>query len=72
MDKSPAFQFYPKDWLTDPDVVCMNFAQKGAYITLLCYCWLEGQLPKNDDYINQDDVLNTWEVKNTILYNNFS
>jgi len=53
MNKSPAFQFYPKDWLSDPDVVCMNFAQKGAYITLLCYCWLEGQLPKNDDYIRR-------------------
>ena len=51
MDKAPAFQFYPKDWLTDPDVVCMSMAQKGAYITLICYCWLEHKLHKNDDHI---------------------
>ena len=52
-NKPPAFQFYPKDWLSDADVICMTFAQKGAYITLLCYCWLEGQLPNNDDYIRK-------------------
>ena len=51
MDKAPAFQFYPKDWLSDPDVVCMTMAQKGAYITLICYCWLEHKLYKNDDHI---------------------
>ena len=53
MPESPAFQFYPKDWLTDPDVVCMTFAQKGAYITLLCYCWRVGKLHNNDDYIRK-------------------
>ena len=53
MPESPAFQFYPKDWLTDPDVVCMTFAQKGAYITLLCYCWRVGKLQNNDDYIRK-------------------
>ena len=53
MDKAPAFQFYPKDWLTDPDVVCMSMAQKGAYITLICYCWREDQLPNNPDYIRK-------------------
>ena len=53
MDKAPAFQFYPKDWLTDPDVVCMSMAQKGAYITLICYCWREDKLPNNEDYIRK-------------------
>ena len=53
MPESPAFQFYPKDWLTDPDVVCMTFAQKGAYITLLCYCWRVGKLHNKDDYIRK-------------------
>ena len=53
MDKAPAFQFYPKDWLTDPDVVCMSMAQKGAYITLICYCWREDKLPNNPDYIRK-------------------
>jgi uncharacterized protein YdaU (DUF1376 family) len=53
MNKAPAFQFYPKDWLTDPDVVCMSMAQKGAYITLICYCWREDKLPNNEDYIRK-------------------
>ena len=53
MGKAPAFQFYPKDWLTDPDVVCMSMAQKGAYITLICYCWREDKLPNNPDYIRK-------------------
>ena len=53
MAKAPAFQFYPKDWLTDSDVVCMSMAQKGAYITLICYCWKEDKLPNNPDYIRK-------------------
>ena len=53
MDKAPAFQFYPKDWLSDPDVVCMSMGQRGAYITLLCYCWKEDKLPNNPDYIRK-------------------
>ena len=32
-NKSPAFQFYPKDWLADPDVACMTMAERGIYIT---------------------------------------
>ena len=44
-NKSPAFQFYPKDWLADPDVMCMTMAERGVYITLLCYLWeSEGEM----------------------------
>jgi uncharacterized protein YdaU (DUF1376 family) len=42
--RAPAFQFYPKDFLHDSNVVLMNLAERGAYITLLCYCWSEGSL----------------------------
>jgi uncharacterized protein YdaU (DUF1376 family) len=42
--RSPAFQFYPKDFLHDSNVVLMNLAERGAYITLLCYCWSEGSI----------------------------
>ena len=53
MDKhdAPSFQFYPKDFLSDPDVMQMNMAQKGAYITLLSFQWLNDGLPKSDSYI---------------------
>ena len=43
--KSPAFQFYPKDFLTDQNVLVMSLAERGAYITLLCLCWSDGSLP---------------------------
>tara|TARA_R110002020_G_scaffold204521_8_gene408633 strand:+ start:327 stop:1091 length:765 start_codon:yes stop_codon:yes gene_type:complete len=53
MDKhdAPSFQWYPKDFLSDPDVMQMNFAQKGAYIVLISYQWLNDGLPKNTSYI---------------------
>jgi len=45
MNKPPAFQFYPKDFLSDINVVSMNMEERGIYITLLSICWLEGWLP---------------------------
>lgn len=44
-EKSPAFQFYPKDFLTDSHVVAMTLTELGAYIKLLCLCWLDGSVP---------------------------
>lgn len=43
--KSPAFQFYPKDWLSDENVVCMTMEERGIYISLMAHCWLEGTIP---------------------------
>lgn len=40
-EKSPAFQFYPKDFLTDAKVMCMSNEVVGMYIKLLCIDWLE-------------------------------
>jgi len=48
-EKSPAFQFYPKDFLSDPNVISMRMAERGAYITLLCLCWMEQVLPADPD-----------------------
>lgn len=39
-EKSPAFQFYPKDFLTDDAVLAMTNEQIGAYVLLLCHAWL--------------------------------
>jgi uncharacterized protein YdaU (DUF1376 family) len=44
-EKSPAFQFYPKEFLTDGNVAAMSLQERGAYITLLCICWQEKSLP---------------------------
>lgn len=45
LEKAPAFQFYPKDFLTDSNVVSMTLPERGAYITLLCLCWMDRSLP---------------------------
>lgn len=45
MNQSPAFQFYPADFLADENVALMSLAGRGAYITLICYCWREGSIP---------------------------
>lgn len=44
--KSPAFQFYPNDFLSDPNVIVMSLQERGAYITLICLCWAN-PLPSN-------------------------
>ena len=41
---APAFQFYPKDFLTSPKVRRMSMTERGVYITLLSLCWLDGSL----------------------------
>lgn len=43
--RSPAFSFYPKDWLSDANVKAMTLEAKGAYIELLGVYWLEDGLP---------------------------
>lgn len=49
MRKPPAFQFYPKDWLSSLNVLMMSPAQEGAYIRLLAYCWDSGDCSIPDD-----------------------
>ena len=46
-EKAPAFQFYPRDFLMDGNVAGMSLEERGAYITLLCLCWLETSLPND-------------------------
>ena len=49
-NKPPAFQFYPKDFLTDPNFLMMDSVTRGIFITLYCIDWLE-------DGIHVDDML---------------
>lgn len=44
--KSPAFQFYPNDFLSDRNVVVMSMQERGVYITLICYAW-QSPLPSD-------------------------
>lgn len=53
--RSPAFQFYPSDWLSSPDVALMTPAEEGAYIRLLAYAWLQPDcgLPDDDSALSE-------------------
>lgn len=46
-DKPVAFQFYPRDYLSDINVEAATLEEEGVYIRLLCYCWLQQGLPSD-------------------------
>ncbi len=37
--KAPAFQFYVRDWLSDPQLRMASHSAKGIWIDLLCFMW---------------------------------
>jgi uncharacterized protein YdaU (DUF1376 family) len=48
-NKAPAFQWYPKDWLTDEKVMLMTCEERGAYFHLLNHAWLNEDCSLPDD-----------------------
>lgn len=48
-ERVPAFQWYPKDFLSDENVLAMSYTERGIYITLLSVCWLQGSLPAGEE-----------------------
>lgn len=62
INKPPAFQFYPKDFLMDDKVIVMNLEETGAYIKLLCLCWNNNGLTKDQKELkNMCGNPNNWE-----------
>jgi uncharacterized protein YdaU (DUF1376 family) len=47
--RKPAFQFYPADYLSSARVCMMTLEEEGAYMRLLCYCWIQGHLPADPE-----------------------
>jgi hypothetical protein len=56
LGKLPYFPFYPKDFLMSEKVMAMNFAERGQYITLLCWDW-------NNNGVAEELFNNTTESK---------
>lgn len=50
---SPAFQFYPRDYLSSQKVSCMTLEEKGAYVNLLCHDWLNDGIPEDDEKLSK-------------------
>ncbi|WP_243546185.1 YdaU family protein [Pseudodesulfovibrio tunisiensis] len=44
--KAPAFQFYVRDWLSEPEVRRLSLASRGIWIDILAYMWLEEEQGK--------------------------
>jgi hypothetical protein len=42
-DRSPSFQFYPGDWLTDPKLNLCSPATKGVWMDILCHMYLSDE-----------------------------
>lgn len=47
-EKSPAFQFYPKDVLSDGNAMAMPAEAFGIYMRLLCYDWTDNGIVDDD------------------------
>lgn len=45
-DYLPYFKFFPRDWLTSPSVMLMSLEEQGAYLRMLCMCWMDGSVPR--------------------------
>ncbi len=51
---SPAFQFYPRDFLLSRRVNRMSMTERGIYITLLAMCWIDGGISPDLDRVARD------------------
>jgi uncharacterized protein YdaU (DUF1376 family) len=52
-NKRPSFQFYPKDYLSDPNVMAMSPLERGAYWHLLATMWTteDCSLPNDEEVL---------------------
>jgi len=50
-EKSPAFQHYPKDILSDINYQMMSWAERGMYRHLIDLCWMEMSIPADPQLI---------------------
>jgi uncharacterized protein YdaU (DUF1376 family) len=46
-EASPAFQWYPKEYLSDINTQVMTIEEEGCYRRLIDFCWIEGSLPND-------------------------
>lgn len=53
MGKAPAFQFYVRDWLSDPQLRMCSHATKGIWIDLLCLMWEAPERGKIEGTVDQ-------------------
>lgn len=53
-NKSPAFQFYVRDWISDPEITLMEWDARAMHLHLMCIAWIQDDacaLPNNDQIL---------------------
>lgn len=66
--KSPAFQFYPDDFMSSPHVLAMSNTEVGIYIKLLCIDWASNGVPARHEMMSRmtgtrpDRFAQAWEI----------
>ncbi len=48
MAKAPAFQFYPKDFLTDLSCIRLSDEEAGIYVRMMSMYWIENRTLPSD------------------------
>lgn len=76
-EKSPAFQFYVKDWLGSQRVRLLTPEQRGCYIDLMSHCWDGPGLPDDleeleilSGYKGSDFEERIWKKLKQFFYKN--
>lgn len=74
---TPAFQFYPKQWLGDDKVLLMDWAARGMHMHLMCIAWQQDPpctIPDDDSVLKKwcgnpkqwpklrDQILRAWKL----------
>jgi uncharacterized protein YdaU (DUF1376 family) len=47
----PAFQMYATDTLANKEFRLMSFAERGVFITLYMECWVNGEMPADENQL---------------------
>jgi hypothetical protein len=62
--KPPAFQFYPRNWLTSRNVIRMSRGDRADYLHLLCHAWLS-EMPGKPAHDAPETNLGDWYERQT-------
>ncbi len=67
-EQSPAFQYYPRDILSDINYQAMTWAERGMYHHLMDICWMETFIPDDPAIlarvlcISEEEFSEAWKV----------
>ncbi|OPY91890.1 MAG: hypothetical protein A4E73_01694 [Syntrophaceae bacterium PtaU1.Bin231] len=77
MAKAPAFQFYFKDWLSDPQLKMASHSTKGIWADMLCFMFpapVRGELTGTKEQLRklvsatESDMERFWSEATTLLF----